>query len=89
MAGNNSYTAYNSYETSWADQWDPKPTYEYKSYNDKKNGNGSSKISSKVGDTFGKTKSVASTGVKKVKAGASAGFHWIKDKCHKPAAQKH
>nr|XP_009784881.1 PREDICTED: uncharacterized protein LOC104233217 [Nicotiana sylvestris] len=90
MAGNNNYTAYNSQETSWADQWDPAPaSYEYKSFNDKKSGNNAtSKISSKVGDTFGKTKSVASTGVKKVKSGATAGFQWIKDKCHKPT-QKH
>ncbi|KAJ8547810.1 hypothetical protein K7X08_021046 [Anisodus acutangulus] len=143
MAGNNSYTAYNSYETSWADQWDSNPTYEYSdkksgnngsskfsnkvgdtfgktksvastgvkkikavynsnetswadqwdpepaSYDKKSTGNNnSSKISSKVGDTFGKTKSVASTGVKKVKSGASAGFQWIKDKCHKPNQER-
>ncbi|CAN4124297.1 unnamed protein product [Withania somnifera] len=88
MAGNNSYTAYNSYETSWADQWDSNPTYEYKSYNnDKRSGNNNA--SSKFSNTFGKTKSVATTGVKKVKLGASAGFHWIKDKCHKPNTQKH
>ncbi|CAN4124296.1 unnamed protein product [Withania somnifera] len=91
MAGKNNYTAYNSNETSWADQWDPEPaSYEYTSF-DKKTGNNnsSSKISTKVGDTFGKTKAVASTGVKKVKSGATASFQWIKDKCHKPNAQKH
>ncbi|CAN4116267.1 unnamed protein product [Withania somnifera] len=92
MAGKNNYTVYNSNETSWADQWDPEPaSYQYTSF-DKKTGNntnGSSKISSKVGDTFGKTKVVASTGVKKVKSGATAGFQWIKDKCHKPNTQKH
>lgn len=68
MAGKNNNTAYNSNETSWADQWDPEPaSYEYTSFDKKtgNNNNGSSKISSKVGDTFGKTKSVASTGVKK------------------------
>ncbi|KAM3304015.1 hypothetical protein P3S67_015047 [Capsicum chacoense] len=88
MAMNNSYTAYKSYETSWADQWDSNPTYEYKSYNDKKNttNNGTS---NKFSNTFGKTKSAASTGIKKVKSGASAGFHWIKDKCHKSNTQKH
>lgn len=82
MAGNNSYTAYNSYETSWADQWDSNPTYEYKkNYNDKKSGNNA--ISNKFSNTIGKTKSAASTGVKKVKSG----FHWIKEKCHKPNTQ--
>ncbi|OIT35260.1 PREDICTED: uncharacterized protein LOC109243614 [Nicotiana attenuata] len=85
MAGNNNYTAYNSQETSWADQWDPQPAASNYNYDKKSGNNGSSnKISSKVGDTFGKTKSVASTGVKKVKSGATAGFQWIKDKCHKP-----
>ncbi|KAK4376789.1 hypothetical protein RND71_003085 [Anisodus tanguticus] len=90
MAGKNNYTVYNSNETSWADQWDPEPaSYEYTSFDKKITGNNnSSKISSKVGDTFGKTKTVASTGVKKVKSGASAGFQWIKDKCHKPNQEK-
>ncbi|KAK4715720.1 hypothetical protein R3W88_014058 [Solanum pinnatisectum] len=86
MAGNNSYTAYNSYETSWADQWDSNPTYEYKNYDQKSGNNGSS---NKFSNTFGKTKSVASSGVKKVKSGASASFNWIKDKCHKSNTQKH
>lgn len=86
MAGNNSYTAYNSYETSWADQWDSNPTYEYKSY-DKKSGNNGI-TSNKFSNTFGKTKSVASTGVKKIKSGASTSFNWIKDKCHKSSTQK-
>nr|GLL49866.1 hypothetical protein A4A49_24482 [Ipomoea trifida] len=74
-----------SYETSWADQWDPEPLYEHK-----RNSNQSppSKFSGKMGETFDKTKVVASTGVKKVKAGASASFHWIKDKYHK-TSQKH
>nr|GMD24257.1 CDP-diacylglycerol-glycerol-3-phosphate 3-phosphatidyltransferase [Ipomoea batatas] len=80
-----------SYETSWADQWDPEPLYNYKTTNDRRNGGGSSsssKVSGKVGETLDKTKAVASTGVKKVKAGASAGLHWIKDKYHK-SKQKH
>nr|GMD27631.1 CDP-diacylglycerol-glycerol-3-phosphate 3-phosphatidyltransferase [Ipomoea batatas] len=78
-----------SYETSWADQWDPEPLYHS---NDRRNGGGSSasssKVSGKMGETLDKTKAVASTGVKKVKAGASAGLHWIKDKYHK-SKQKH
>lgn len=64
MSGKNSYTAYNSNETSWADQWDPEPA-SYTSFDKKTGNNNSSKISSKVGDTLGKTKYVASTGVKK------------------------
>uniref|UniRef100_A0A3Q7GD03 Uncharacterized protein n=1 Tax=Solanum lycopersicum TaxID=4081 RepID=A0A3Q7GD03_SOLLC len=83
MSGKNSYTAYNSNETSWADQWDPEPA-SYTSFDKKTGNNNSSKISSKVGDTLGKTKYVASTGVKKVKSSATAGFQWIKDKCNKP-----
>ncbi|KAK6139262.1 hypothetical protein DH2020_026996 [Rehmannia glutinosa] len=64
MASSNS-----SYETSWADQWDPQPLYTYPDSN-----NSSSKFSGKLD----KTKTAASTGVKKVKAGATAGIHWIK-----------
>nr|GMD95610.1 CDP-diacylglycerol-glycerol-3-phosphate 3-phosphatidyltransferase [Ipomoea batatas]GMD95611.1 CDP-diacylglycerol-glycerol-3-phosphate 3-phosphatidyltransferase [Ipomoea batatas] len=79
--------ANSSYETSWADQWDPEPLYEY-NRNDRKaskqsSPSSSSKFSCKMGETFDKTKVVASTGVKKAKAGASAGFQWIKDKYHK------
>lgn len=86
MAGNNSYTAYNSYETSWADQWDSNPTYEYKNY-DKKNGNNGSS-NNKFSNTFGKTKLVASSGVKKIKSGAYASFNWIKENCQKSNTQK-
>ncbi|KAL8532601.1 hypothetical protein ACS0TY_008981 [Phlomoides rotata] len=63
-----------SYETSWADQWDPEPLYSYPNHT-----TSSSKFSGKID----KTKAVASTGVKKVKAGATAGIHWIKHKYHK------
>lgn len=72
-----------SYETSWADQWDPESLYSYETNKPNKGGGASSKFSTTVGDKFDKTKAEASTGVRKVKAGASAGIHWIKDKCHK------
>lgn len=77
----------NSYETSWADQWDynPDPVS-----HDKKNSTTSStaKYKQKVGEGLGKTKAVAATGMKKVKEGTSVGFQWIKDKYHK-TNQKH
>ncbi|XVE57073.1 hypothetical protein DITRI_Ditri04bG0062600 [Diplodiscus trichospermus] len=64
----------NSYGTSWADQWDyndpaPAATAE----NKKKGGNGgtASKYKQKVGEGLGKTKAVASTGMKKAKEGTS------------------
>nr|GLL49862.1 hypothetical protein A4A49_24482 [Ipomoea trifida] len=80
MAKNPSY-----YQTSWADQWGPEPLFEeHNKMNDRK----TTKFSDKMSETFDKTKVVASTGAKKVKAGASAGFRWIKDKCHK-TSQKH
>ncbi|PIN21285.1 hypothetical protein CDL12_06020 [Handroanthus impetiginosus] len=68
----------NSYETSWADQWDPQPLYTSLSHTNSHTS--SSNISGKFAD---KTKEAASTGVKKVKAGATAGIHWIKHKYHK------
>ncbi|KAK6920762.1 hypothetical protein RJ641_014440 [Dillenia turbinata] len=75
-----------SYETLWADQWDysnpdPHPT----ATNKKSNGsNGvTQKYGKKMGEGLEKTKDLASTGFKKVMAGASVGFHWIKDKYHK------
>ncbi|KAG8366219.1 hypothetical protein BUALT_Bualt17G0053800 [Buddleja alternifolia] len=72
-------TSNHSYETSWADQWDPEPLYTNPTPTT--SGNSSSKFS-------GKTKAAASTGVKKVKAGATAGIHWIKNKYQK-TTQKH
>lgn len=73
-----------SYENSWADQWDPEPLYDHNNKTNKDSGaKSSSKMSSKVGDKLDKTKAAASTGVKKVKQGASVGIHWIKDKCHR------
>ncbi|KAH6756406.1 hypothetical protein C2S52_015531 [Perilla frutescens var. hirtella] len=70
----------NSHETSWADQWDSQPTYSYTTFSDSGNSS-SSKFSAKL--KLDKTKTAASTSVKKVKAGATAGFHWIKNKYHK------
>ena len=75
------HAVFNTSETSWADQWDPEPAYN--GYYNSNKSSSTSKFSSKVGDTFGKTKDVASTGVKKVKEGTRAGFHWIKDKYQK------
>lgn len=72
-----------SYETSWADQWDPESLYTTSDTNKAKTGGGApSKFSATVGDMFAKTKAAASTGAVKVKDGASAGIQWIKDKCH-------
>ncbi|CAK9138668.1 unnamed protein product [Ilex paraguariensis] len=72
----------NSYGTSWADQWDSGP--DPVAYEPKKNGSGgggmTAKYGKKVGEGLGKTKAVASTGVKKVKEGTTTGFQWIKDK---------
>ncbi|KAI3467463.1 hypothetical protein Pfo_024126 [Paulownia fortunei] len=75
-----------SYETSWADQWDPQPVYSYPAHTN--SDNSSSKFSGKFSDKLDKTKTAASTGVKKVKAGATAGIHWIKHKYQK-TTQKH
>lgn len=75
------HAVFNTSETSWADQWDPEPAYD--GYYKNNNRSTTSKFSNKVGDKFDKTKAVASTGVKKVKEGTRAGFHWIKDKYHK------
>ncbi|KAL2546959.1 Uncharacterized protein Fot_16192 [Forsythia ovata] len=69
-----------SFENSWADQWDPEPLY---NYNSNTKTSGSSKISGKVGDKLDKTKAAATTGMRKVKTGATVGFHWIKDKYQK------
>lgn len=61
---------------SWADQWDtasdPPP--------EKKKGGGAAAYGKKVGE---KTKSAATTGVKKVKEGTAVGFQWIKEKYQK------
>ncbi|KAL3644536.1 hypothetical protein CASFOL_009716 [Castilleja foliolosa] len=61
-----------SYETSWADQWDPEPLHTYPNH-----------TKPKFSDKMDKTKAAATTGVRKVKAGATASFHWIKNKYHK------
>ncbi|KAA8533082.1 hypothetical protein F0562_033385 [Nyssa sinensis] len=77
--------AYGSNGYSWADQWDysnPEPVPE-----NKRNGS-VAKFRRKASDKLDKTKAVASTGMKKVKEGASGGIQWIKVKCHK-TTQKH
>ncbi|KAA0057896.1 putative CDP-diacylglycerol--glycerol-3-phosphate 3-phosphatidyltransferase [Cucumis melo var. makuwa] len=84
-AGNNS-----SYD--WADQWDYNDSADVVTNNKKKisgsGGNSSAKYKQKVGEGLGKTKAVASNGVKKVKEGTSLGFQWIKDKYNKTAHKK-
>lgn len=78
-----------SYETSWADQWDPEPdSYGGHEKNDKKkisssNNNYNGGAKKKVEQGLIKTKEVAATGMKKVKQGTSVGINWIKDKYHK------
>ncbi|KAL1566236.1 hypothetical protein AAHA92_01868 [Salvia divinorum] len=62
---------------SWADQWDAaaEPTPE-----EKKKSGGAAAYGKKVGE---KTKSAATTGVKKVKEGTSVGLQWLKEKYQK------
>ncbi|ONI08467.1 hypothetical protein PRUPE_5G179600 [Prunus persica] len=71
----------NNYEASWADQWDYNSNSSYPVV--VKGGGTTAKCKQKVGEGLVKTKAVASTGAKKVKEGASAGFQWIKQKCQK------
>lgn len=80
MDGNN----YNS----WADQWDDGPDPVMVGSNNKNSNDNTAKYKQKLGEGFGKTKAVASTGVKKLKDGTSVGLHWIKAKYSK-ATQKH
>ncbi|KAL2340857.1 hypothetical protein Fmac_008797 [Flemingia macrophylla] len=62
-----------SYESSWADQWDNGPDTVTDQLKKKSSNN----------NALEKTKAVASTGVKKLKEGTSAGFQWIKTKYNK------
>ncbi|XP_023516550.1 uncharacterized protein LOC111780400 [Cucurbita pepo subsp. pepo] len=82
MAGSGSY--------DWADQWDYSDSKDVVTENKKKSGGGNTttKYKQKVGEGLGKTKAVASNGVKKVKEGTSLGFQWIKDKYNKTAHKK-
>ncbi|KAG7023154.1 hypothetical protein SDJN02_14179, partial [Cucurbita argyrosperma subsp. argyrosperma] len=59
MAGNGSY--------DWADQWDYSDSKDVVTENTKKSGGGNTttKYKQKVGEGLGKTKAVASNGVKK------------------------
>ncbi|CAN0924095.1 hypothetical protein LINGRAHAP2_LOCUS33957 [Linum grandiflorum] len=80
-----------SYENTWADQWDDKNQGNYAAAGgngDGGGGGGKGKYSKKVEEGLSKTKEVASTGMKKVKAGASVGFVWIKDKYQKTTNKK-
>lgn len=71
-----------SHGTSWADQWDYNPDPVAETTN-KSRGGAKAKYSKKIEDGLGKTKAVASTGMKKVKEGTFVGLHWIKDKYQK------
>lgn len=69
-----------SHGTSWADQWDDGP--------DPLNGSNQSKKKSNKDKVLDKTKTVASSGVKKLKEGTSVSLQWIKTKYNK-TTQKH
>lgn len=73
---------------SWADQWDDGPDPVTVGSSNKNSNDKTTKYKQKVGEGFGKTKAVASTGVKKLKDGTSVGLHWIKTKYSK-ATNKH
>lgn len=88
-----------SYETSWADQWDPEPVVVPQKKTTTLGGHPKGKYSQKMEDGFEKTKEVASRGFAKAKVGAAGGFakakvgatagvRWIKDKYHK-TTRKH
>lgn len=77
MASNGSHGA------SWADQWDNGPDPDYSGDQNKKGAAATTNYKQKVGEGLGKTKSVASNGVKKVKESTTVGFQWIKSKCQK------
>ncbi|XAR50131.1 hypothetical protein NMG60_11004375 [Bertholletia excelsa] len=77
--------ANSSHGTSWADQWENNP--DPITVETRKSGGGGG-MKAKINEGLGRTKSAASTGVRKVKEGTSHGFHWIKDKYHK-TTQKH
>ncbi|KZV31250.1 hypothetical protein F511_13044 [Dorcoceras hygrometricum] len=65
---------------SWADQWDNSSDPLSK----KKKGSGGDGVAAMFRKkVLGKTKAVASTGVKKVSHVTSVGFQWIKGKCQK------
>lgn len=78
----------NSYGTSWADQWDNSYAAPTVYDGSKKSGGATAKYREKMEMGFGKTKAVASNGVRKVKTGTSHGLQWIKDKYHK-TTQRH
>ncbi|CAA3015756.1 Hypothetical predicted protein [Olea europaea subsp. europaea] len=68
---------------SWADQWDNGPDRLPEKKKSTGGGTTAAKYGKKVGESLGKTKSVASTGVKKIKEGTAVGLQWIKQKYHK------
>ncbi|GAB4845604.1 5' exonuclease Apollo [Ancistrocladus abbreviatus] len=51
-------------------------------------GGGTAKYGKKMEEGLVKTKEVAVTGMKKIKAGASVGFGWVKDKYHKTTQKR-
>lgn len=70
-------------KNSWADQWDSSNHSSGKTTEGGSGGGTSAKYKEKVGAGFGKTKAVASSGLKKVKIGTSLGLNWVKDKYNK------
>ncbi|PSR95848.1 hypothetical protein CEY00_Acc21981 [Actinidia chinensis var. chinensis] len=70
----------------WSDQLDNGPAPAHVEPNEIGGGGGGgvkAKYGKKIGEGLGKTKAVASSGVRKVKEGSSAGVQWIKEKYHK------
>ncbi|KAK6116489.1 hypothetical protein DH2020_049782 [Rehmannia glutinosa] len=72
-----------SYETSWADQWDPEPLYTYPNHKNSDNSSSNPKLSKIVSQKFERSKEVAAVAVKKVKDGALVSVNWIKLKHNK------
>ncbi|CAI0386515.1 unnamed protein product [Linum tenue] len=73
-----------SYGDTWADQWDRNQ----ENHGGGGDAGGKGKYSKKVEEGLNKTKEVANTGMKKVRAGASIGMLWMKDKYQK-TTKKH
>ncbi|CAF2050224.1 BnaA09g44360D [Brassica napus] len=76
--------------TSWADQWDNSAKGGRIGGSAVSGGGGGAPSTSKtakykenLGQGLDKTKSLASSGFKKLKRGSAIGFRWVKDKYHK------
>ena len=78
--------------TSWADQWDNSAKGGRIGGGAVSGGGGgggapstskTGKYKEKLGQGLDKTKTIASSGFKKLKTGSAIGFRWVKDKYHK------